>query len=374
MADVFQGAPFSYPHGSFYQDLDERIKVLETLIGSGEGAVPDFSITNFKLAANAVTREKLDLSAIAATHEGLAGFRNKLINGNGMINQRNASTVADDVYGHDRHYALTQTAAIGVSTVLAPSLGIRSMMRLTQVQPAAQRMGYAQIVESSEVLSLRGETVTLGGKLRCSASATVRYAVLEWTGTADTVTSDVVSSWTNGAYTVGNFFISTGLVVTQVGSIALTASAITPWSITATIGNAANNLIVLVWTEAAASQNSTLDLIWYLVQGDATLEYDPFSPRHIQQELALCQRYYRRIIINIRQYAGAAGAIAAHTVTFPDMRAAPAVALLTSGSIGNAASSLFTPMSANAVRNEITATAVGDCYILAREYGLDAEL
>lgn len=29
-----------------------------------------------------------------------------------------------------------------------------------------------------------------------------------------------------------------------------------------------------------------------LVEGDATAEDDPFSPRHIQQELALCQRYY----------------------------------------------------------------------------------
>lgn len=29
-----------------------------------------------------------------------------------------------------------------------------------------------------------------------------------------------------------------------------------------------------------------------LVEGDATAEEDPFSPRHIQQEIALCQRYY----------------------------------------------------------------------------------
>lgn len=31
-----------------------------------------------------------------------------------------------------------------------------------------------------------------------------------------------------------------------------------------------------------------------LVEGDALNEDDPFSPRHIQQELALCQRYYER--------------------------------------------------------------------------------
>lgn len=32
-----------------------------------------------------------------------------------------------------------------------------------------------------------------------------------------------------------------------------------------------------------------------LVEGDATSETDPFSPRHIQQELALCQRYYEKV-------------------------------------------------------------------------------
>lgn len=32
-----------------------------------------------------------------------------------------------------------------------------------------------------------------------------------------------------------------------------------------------------------------------LVEGDATAEEDPFSPRHIQQELALCQRYYEKV-------------------------------------------------------------------------------
>lgn len=33
-----------------------------------------------------------------------------------------------------------------------------------------------------------------------------------------------------------------------------------------------------------------------LVEGDATAEDDPFSPRHIQQELALCQRYYELVV------------------------------------------------------------------------------
>ena len=224
----------------------------------------------------------------------LSGFRNKIINGDGRINQRGASTIGDDTYGHDRHYALTQAGNITVSTLIAPAAGIASMMRLTQAHATAQRMGYAQIIEATETYGLRGKTVTLGGKLRFSAAAPVRFAVLEWTGTADQVTSDVVNSWTSANYTAGNFFISSNLTVAAVGSITPVANTITGWSIMATISSSANNLIVFYWTQNTAAQNATLDMRWYLVEGDATAEDDPFSPRHIQQEIALCQRYYEK--------------------------------------------------------------------------------
>ncbi len=76
-------------------------------------------------------------------------LRNKIINGGGRINQRGATSIGDDTYGHDRHYALVQTGAIAVSTLTAPADGIAAMMRLTQSQATAQRMGYAQIVEAA---------------------------------------------------------------------------------------------------------------------------------------------------------------------------------------------------------------------------------
>jgi hypothetical protein len=239
-------------------------------------------------------QEKAQARANIAIGSGpLGGFRNKIINGDGRINQRGASTIGDDSYGHDRHYALTQTGNITVSTLTAPAVGIASMMRLTQPNASAQRMGYAQIIEAAETYGLRGRTVTLGGKLRYSSAAPIRFAVLEWTGTADQVTSDVVNNWTSNNYTAGNFFAA-GLTVAAVGSITPVANTITGWSIMATISSSANNLIVFYWTQDTAAQNATLDMRWYLVEGDATAEDDPFSPRHIQQEIALCQRYYEK--------------------------------------------------------------------------------
>jgi hypothetical protein len=47
-----------------------------------------------------------------------------------------------------------------------------------------------------------------------------------------------------------------------------------------------------MWTEATAAQNVTLDMAWGLVLGDATAETWPYAARPIQQELALCLRYF----------------------------------------------------------------------------------
>ncbi|MHA7968975.1 hyaluronate lyase N-terminal domain-containing protein [Rhizobium sp. CAU 1783] len=224
----------------------------------------------------------------------MGGLRDKLINGNGAISQRSYGTVADDTYWCDRHYVLTQTAPITPTLVVDVANGLPSMMRLTQSQAAAQRMGNAQIVEASVSKPMRGQTVTLGGKLRCSAGQAIRFAVLEWTGAADAVTSDVINSWTSGTYTAGNFFLASNLVVAAVGAITPTANAIAKFALTAAISAACNNIIVLYWTEGTAAQNVTLDMAWGLVEGDASVEDNPFRPRHPQQELALCQRYFEK--------------------------------------------------------------------------------
>ena len=80
-----------------------------------------------------------------------------------------------------------------ITTLTDAENGTPFMARLTQSQVTAQRMGYAQILTSARSKALRGKTVTFRfGRKRLSTSANVRFAVLEWTGTADTVTSDVV--------------------------------------------------------------------------------------------------------------------------------------------------------------------------------------
>ena len=70
-----------------------------------------------------------------------------------------------------------------------------------------------------------------------------------------------------------------------------------------------------------------------LVEGDARTENDPFTPRHIQQELMLCQRYAR-----IMPFGTPGRALDTTRAVFfptfsPPMRVAPSVSLIGTGSI-----------------------------------------
>jgi ABC-type Fe3+-siderophore transport system permease subunit len=247
-------------------------------------------------AASGSNADIVSLSALAAINGGqLAGLRNIIINGGIRINQRQSASNADDTYAHDRWYVLTQSGAIAVSTLSDVENGTPSMARLTQSQAGAQRMGYAQIVEGRDCKHLRGKQVTFRfGRMRLSASANVRVAVLEWTGTEDTVTSDVVNDWTSANYTAGNFFIGSNLTVSGVVQQAMAANTLTDGEeVTVTLGSSFNNLIVFAWTEGTVAQNVTLDLAKAQLEigGVAT----PFEHIPLAQEFSMCLRYYERL-------------------------------------------------------------------------------
>lgn len=221
---------------------------------------------------------------------------NVVINPDGMINQAGTISTADDAYGGpDGFYTLNQTAATSWAQGTNLENTTPFYQRGTQSQVSAQRFGRAQIIESANCRHMRGQNIVLSARVQLSTTATLRYAILEWTGTADSVTSDVVNDWTSSTYTAGNFFVSTTTNVLGVGSIALTAA--TPATITAltgTAGSSMNNLIIFFWTEATAAQNVTLDLAKVSLKLGAVA--NPYYPRPYQAEFNLCLRYYWKVI------------------------------------------------------------------------------
>ena len=250
-----------------------------------------------------------DLTAIAALSQSAGGVimsngsawvrsdiplgRNRLINPDGAIYQRAVAATADDVYFADRWYILSQTGTVTPSALTDPEDGFPSGVRITQSQASAQRFGYAQIIESRICKDLRGKSGVFVPRIRISNSQAVRYAILGWTSTADSVTSDVVADWTSGTYTAGNFFLGSNLSVIAVGAQTPSASTWTSLTaITAALGSTFNNIIVMVWTEGTAAQNVTLDFDFnQFEQGSIAT---PFERRQFPSELVMCQRYYEK--------------------------------------------------------------------------------
>lgn len=295
----------------------------------------------------------LDMNGGVLTTSGLndgqlAGFRNALINGEFAINQRAPASNADDTYAHDRWYALTQSNAIAVSTLSDVEDGLRKMARLTQSNATPQRMGYAQIIEGANCKHLRGKTVTFRfRRFRCSSAQAIRFAVLQWTSTEDSVTSDVVNDWTSSTYTAGNFFISN--ITASVDARTPDAATLTDGAdITVTLGSTFNNLIVMAWTEGTAAQNVTLDL------GEAQLEiggvYTPFERRSFAAELVLCRRYFQKVF----SWSGVVSTSAniQFALHHPGMRSAPSVSATAALDVTNHVDATFTQSSASIAINE----------------------
>ena len=296
--------------------------------GDSTLTITNGAVVTARIADSAVTPAKLSSVAQALS------FRNRLINGNFSVDQRNdgaATNIADDVYCLDRWYVLSQTNTVNVSRQTNSENGSPTNIRLTQNQSTAQRCGIAQIIESINCRDLRGESIALNFRVRCSSSQAIRYAVLEWTGTLDAVTSDVVNSWTNGTFTTGQFFNSTSLTLVGTGSITPSASTWTSLTtaLTGTVSSSMNNLIVFIWSEGTLAQNATLDLSQVQLERGTTAT--TFERVDYQVSLNRCRRYClvlrKPTLRGVTQSAGFDG-YTRMGVNFPvELRASPTVSM-----------------------------------------------
>jgi hypothetical protein len=234
---------------------------------------------------------------LAWVAKGQEATASRLINGGFDFFQRQTPATltsrTDDTYGPDRWAVLTQSNSVQVARIAGAAYSAWQC-RMKQHQTLAQRMGLLQIVEYNNSKSLRDGIVGFQATLTSSVTQTVRYAVLEWTGTADTVTSDVVNSWTSVLYTPGNFFLGSNLVVTAIGSTVLTAGVATDVRLSGTISALCNNAIVFIWTENVVAKDTTLDVAEVGLYPQAADYEQDWKPRFYGDELALCQRYYEK--------------------------------------------------------------------------------
>lgn len=252
------------------------------------------TLTNKTLAATTN-----NIEARSAPNATSFGFRNRLFNGSYAVAQRGTTFASgsnnDDTYNLDRWYVLSDgndIVDITQNTAAAPPE--QKFCIALDVETINKKFGVAQIIENINCADLQGQTVTLSFQAKVSATTkldNVKCAVVAWSGTADSVTSDIISAW--GAEGTNPTLIANATYENTPANLNVTTSWAT-YTVSAPIDTAStNNVIVFIWSDVT---DTTLGDFLYLagVQLEAGTVATPFERRDYGQELMMCQRYYEK--------------------------------------------------------------------------------
>ena len=224
----------------------------------------------------------------SATGAGSGAGRNLLANPDFRIARMVLGTGAPNTRAIDGWFSMAQTTGITVAQQTNSENGQATNLRLTQPAASAQRIGALAWVPSLSSRYLRGSSVVFSGRIRSSLAQAIRYAILEWTGTADQVLPTVVNDWTSSSYTAGGFFTASSVVVTAVGSITPSANVWTDLTaITGTLSGSANNAMVMLWTEGTLAQNATLDLGKLQLEAGSTASVFERRPLGFERQMTM---------------------------------------------------------------------------------------
>ena len=212
------------------------------------------------------------------TSGGAYGFKNRIING-GMVNdQRNAGASQTYTaggalaYSVDRFYGFC-TGANVTGAQVAGSGATQFRYRFTGAT-SALTVGFGQRIEQKNSYDLAGSTATLSADLAISATLTT----VTWTASYATTTAD----------TFGTLASPT---VTQIATGTFTVSStVTNFNAQITVPSAATTGIQIVFTIGAL----TAGLTWTIgnVQLEKGSTATSFDYRPYGTELQLCQRYH----------------------------------------------------------------------------------
>jgi hypothetical protein len=218
------------------------------------------------------------------------GWRNRIINGGMVIDQRNAgasqtfTAAAALAYSVDRWYGYC-TGANVTGQQVAGSGAVQNRYRFTGAA-SVTAVGFGQRIEQKNSYDLAGSTCTLSADLAISATlTTVTWIAYYATTTADTfgsLASPTVTQIATGTFTV--------------------SSTVTNFSANISIPAAATTGIQILFTVGAL----TAGLTWTIgnVQLEKGSTATSFDFRSYGTELALCQRYFQ-------SYNGDGGAVKA---------------------------------------------------------------
>jgi hypothetical protein len=319
------------------------------------------------------------INSMTPTADSLQGFRNRIINGDMRIDQRNAGAAVTingtSAYTVDRWFG--EDVTDGVFTVQQDSSvpsGFVNSAKITVTTAdaslaAGQYANFVQRIEGTNWADLAwgtasAKTVTLSFWVRSSLTGTFGGAIENgaenrsypftytisaantWEQKTVTITGDTTGTWVTTTAKAVNVIFSLGSGSTYAG----TAGA---WAAADYRGGATGQTNVM----------GTLSATWYItgVQFEVGSVATPFERKPYGAELELCRRY-------LQVFQGGSGSASSSTSwetiqqANPPFRATPALSLSGVAAIEDHAVTLYTQSSAN--------VSLGSATSLAFKYGL----
>jgi len=228
--------------------------------------------------------------------------RNYLINGSFSIAQRGTSFTSattpannDDTYLLDRWILLSDgndIVDVTQETSTVPTGGLHAIA--LDVETANKKFGILQIIEQNDCIGLIGNTCTLSFKAKVSSTTNldnVKAAIISWDGTADTVTSDIISAW--GIEGTNPTLAANWTYENTPANLSLTTSYAT-YSVSAAVDTASTkNVAVFIWSDVTTTSAGE-----FLYITDVKLEPSSAATSYVrrpfQEELSLCERYFEK--------------------------------------------------------------------------------
>ena len=309
-------------------------------------------------------------------------FRNKIINGDMRIDQRNAGasvTPSASTYTLDR-WRLGASVASKVSvqqSTVAPE-GFKNSTLITSLSAytmgGTEEINFGQRIEGFNAADLgwgtaNAKSITLSFWVRSSLTGLFSGVIKSFDSARSYVFSYTIgaaNTWEYKTITVAGDTTGTWKTDNDIGIIAQFCIASASLLNTAGVWYGTNTVGVTGTTQLVATNGATFYITG--VQLEAGSVATPFEHRPYGAELALCQRYYEVII------ASAQGAASTNMATTPKFvcakRATPTVARTGSWNTGNEAGTLISTVTAAEflVYNPTTnALAVGGVFTASAE-------
>jgi hypothetical protein len=264
-----------------------------TISGISAGGLPSGIVTGDTISNGSISTADIADGSITAPKLGYQNFnfRNRIINGDMRIDQRNAgasSVPATDSYTYtsiDRYFTSVNTPATSTATrsTSAPATFLYSLKIGRSGSGTAGLNTLGQVIETDNSKDLAGSSVTLSFWAKIGASATFSSLnAYVYSGT----TTDQSASSLRGGWTGQATVASTTVTLTTTW---------TKFSVTGAVGSSALQLAAqfVFTTVGAAGADDNLYITGVQLEAGSTAT--DFERRPIGTELALCQRYYEQV-------------------------------------------------------------------------------